>query len=576
MIAFSDLKRFLPLTRAEMDARDWRELDILLVTGDAYFDHPSNAVALLGRLLEHDGYRIGIVARPNWNSLDDFRALGRPTLFAGVTAGAVDSSVNNYTASGAKRRRDVYAPGGEGGGRPDQATLVYSNRLREAFPGLPIILGGIEASSRRFAYFDERKQKLRRSLLVDSRADLLVYGPGEQQIVEIAARLATGANLENIQGTVRLVPNDPPTTEDLVRLDDFEAIENNLKRLVAQSLAVESSGRPGFANRLTQRYAEGTVIAEPRAWDTPDGLERCGELAFTLDPHPHYDAPIPALETIRWSVVSHRGCPGGCSFCGLASHQGRRVIARSTESILAEVERVAAHPEFKGTISDIGGPTANAFAAQTKDLSICDSCRRPSCLVPKICTNLSTDHHQLLILLDRAQSVSKIKRVLLASGIRHDLALKSPEFIARVAKYHTGGHLKVAPEHVDPQVLKHMRKPPIELFEEFEALFKDASHKAGKKQYLVPYFIAAFPGCRPFQGDAVGHWLKARGQRLEQVQIYIPLAGTVAAAMQATSTDEKGKSLYIPDHTESRRQKSQLTKKPAPRKVKKRKPGSRK
>ena len=551
--------QYLPMSLEEMRARGQRECDILLVTADAYFDHPTHGIALLGRVLESEGYRVGIIAQPNWRSTDDFKKLGRPTLFAGISAGAVDSTINNYTAELARRRTDAYSPGGQGGGRPDFATLVYANRVREAFPGLPIVLGGIEASTRRFAYFDAIKKKLRRSVLVDSRADLLVLGPGRATGASDCRsdwnRGEPGGHCRNRQIGARKPANGP----DAIPLPDFETLRGEPSAFVEQAVAVERTAGPGCRSQVYQRYPEGTVLAEPRQALSTSDLDRFYSLPFTRNPHPSYTQPIPALETVRWSVTSHNGCPGGCSFCALASHQGRQVVPRSADSILEEIRRISAHPDFRGTITDIGGPTANAYTAQSTEPAQCLRCRRLSCLHPSICKHIDTDHGPLLALLGEAMGLEGIKHVFLASGIRHDLAMRDPAFIAHLAKYHTGGHLKVAPEHVDPSVLKRMRKPSISLFEEFENLFRKGSRAAGKEQYIVPYFIAAFPGCNPQQANGIGRWLAKRNQRLRQVQTFIPLPGTAAAAMHACGRDEKGRPLFIADDPERRRQKSMLT-----------------
>lgn len=542
-----------------MSARGWSALDVLLITGDAYFDHPSHGAAVIGRVLENAGYRVGIVARPNWRSASDFTRLGRPELFVGITAGAVDAAVSNYTAKGAKRKGDVYAPGGAGGGRPDQATLVYANRARECFPGLPVVLGGIEASLRRFAYFDAIKQQIRRSILVDSRADILVYGPGETQAVAIAHRLASGDSLADIPGTARLVRGEAASEVDGVTLPTYDAIRDHSPLLLEQTRLLERTARPESLATVTQRYAEGTVVSHPMAPVSTESLDRIYALDYARAAHPAYAEPIPALETVKWSVISHRGCPGGCSFCGLAMHQGRQVVSRSIGSIVDEVERLSRMPDFRGTITDVGGPTANAFGLRYGAPEKCRSCKRPSCLHPTICRHLEPGHDALLDLLDRVADISMVRHVFLASGIRHDLALASPRFIDEVARRYTGGHLKVAPEHVAPAVLKQMRKPGIEAFEAFEARFLEASRRAGKEQYLVPYFIAGFPGCGPKHAQTVADWLRARGQRLEQCQIFYPLAGTTAAAMCVAGCDAKGHSLFIPDAKEKQRQKALLT-----------------
>jgi uncharacterized radical SAM protein YgiQ len=556
-----DQPSFLPMSRGEMDALGWPELDVLLVTGDAYFDHPSHGVALVGRALVAAGFRTGVIARPDWRSKEPFLALGRPALFAGVAAGAVDSQLNNRTADLKLRRTDAYAPGGAGGGRPDFATLVYANRVREAFPGTPIVLGGVEASCRRHAYFDYASRAIRRSVLVDARADLLVHGPGEQQAVAIAARLARGADLGGIAGTARLVRGaiDPPAGPDDVELPPFERHAQDPAALVAQALRLERCSRPGFRGRTLERYAEGVVVCAPAARYGADDLDRVHRLPFARAPHPSYGAPIPALEPVRWSVVSHRGCPGGCSFCALALHQGRAVVARSPGSIADEIRELAHRDRFRGTISDVGGPTANAYAARIRDERRCARCDRPSCLHPEICGNVARDHGPLLDLLDDLRALPGVRRVLLASGVRHDLALADPRFVDAVAAAHTGGHLKVAPEHVAPRVLSRMRKPEIGAFEEFERRFLEASRRAGKEQYLVPYFVSGFPGCTPGEADAAGEWLRRRGQRLEQAQGFIPLPGTLAAAMYASGVDEHGERLAVPSGAERARQRRILT-----------------
>ncbi|MDD5306214.1 MAG: YgiQ family radical SAM protein [Deltaproteobacteria bacterium] len=554
----------LPMTRDEMDARGWRELDVLLVTGDAYFDHPSHGAAVIGRVLEAAGYKVGIVARPDARSTADFARLGRPALFAGVTAGAVDSIVNNWTADMRRRRDDAYAPGGRGGDRPDNATIVYANRVREAFPGLPVVLGGIEASLRRFVYFDPRKAAVRRSVLVDSRADLLVYGAGEAPVLKIAARLSAGRDLAGIPGTARLTRDPPvPVPGVDVELPGYEDVAADLRLLVSATEALEATSRPFFAGRVRQRHAEGWVVAEPRPDVDLDELDRIFALPFSRTSHPSYREPVPALETVRWSVISHRGCPGGCSFCGLAVHQGRVVSFRSAASILDEIHALARFAGFKGTISDVGGPTANAFSAVTSARERCRACRRSSCLHPAICRHLSADHGPLLAVLDDASRLSGVRRVLLASGIRHDLALRDPRFVEAIAARHTGGHLKVAPEHVASDVLRRMRKPEIGLFEEFERRFLEASRRAGKQQYLVPYFIYGFPGCAAADADLTGAWLARRGQRLRQVQGFIPLPGTLAAALYAARVDEDGSPLFVADPRERARQKAMLVMRPA-------------
>jgi uncharacterized radical SAM protein YgiQ len=434
--------------------------------------------------------------------------------------------------------------------------LVYANKAREAFPKVPVILGGIEASLRRFAYFDTLKQKLRRSLLVDARADLLVFGPGEFQVVEIAHRLAAGRSLAEIPGTARLAQSAgelPP--EKSIPLPDFNEIERDPSALIRQTTLLEIGARPGAGEGFHQRYNEGLVIAAPPVRETPEALDHTFGLPFVREVHPLHNAKVPAFETVRWSIISHRGCPGGCSFCGLAVHQGREVVSRSDTSLLEEAERLVRMRDFRGTITDVGGPTANAFGIVREKPSACEVCTRVSCLFPGICRHLNPDSRRLLSLLGRIHSIAGVEHLFLASGIRHDLALETPGLIEALARHYTGGHLKAAPEHVDPSVLKLMRKPNVALFEAFESRFLAASRGCKKVQYVVPYFIAGFVGCGPREARTLERWLSKRGQRLRQSQTFIPLAGTAAAAMYAAGRDRRGNKLYIPNLKERKRQK---------------------
>ncbi|MCK9522980.1 MAG: YgiQ family radical SAM protein [Proteobacteria bacterium] len=554
--------RFLPTTQDEMRALDWAQLDVLLITGDPYFDHPSHGTALIGRVLEQAGYRTGILPHPDWSSPADFTRMGRPALFVGITAGAVDSMLNNYTAQRHRRKGDAYATGTDAEQRPNFATLVYAQRAREAFPGLPIVLGGIEASTRRFTYFDYIKGQLRRSLLVDTRADLLVFGAGETQVLEIAKRLSQGRDLRGIPGTARLLKRGE--TPHGVALPDHDAICQTPALLVTQTQQIETHSGPGRPTAFFQRYAEGAVQCEPRAEISDAQWEALTPPYFSRDAHPAYPKDPAALETVRWSVIATRGCPGGCSFCAIAMHQGRRVNSRSEEAIAAEVQQLSAHPRFRGTVTDVGGPTANAWGTAINDLARCQTCARASCYFPRICSNLRTPQHDFVQMLGRLKQLPRIRHLFIASGIRHDLALQSPPFIDALAQHHTGGHLKVAPEHVHPEVLRRMRKPSIAAFEDFEAAFLRASKAAHRQQYIVPYFIAGFPGCTPAMGNSAAHWLAQRGQRLQQMQIFIPLPGTMAAAMYAAKMDADGAPLYIPPDAERRRQKKILTGATAP------------
>ncbi len=553
--------KFIPMTVDEMNAQHIRELDVLLITGDAYFDHPSHGAAVIGRVLIKAGYRVGLISGPDWRSVEDFMRLGRPTLFAGVTSGAVDSIVNNYTASTAKRKTDVYAPGGIGGNRPDTAALVYASRVKEAFPKLPVVLGGVEASLRRFAYFDTLSKKIRRSILVDSRADILVYGSGERQVLQIAEKLGRNEDLRGIPGTAYLTRDDFDISEEKdIVLPDFDELLQAPYQLVKQTLAIEIASRPGCSVKIRQRYAEGWVICEPRPVISSTELDSYFDLPFVREVHPAYKQTVPAFETVRWSTISHRGCPGGCSFCGLAAHQGREVVSRSSDSIIEEIRRLSKDPKFRGTVTDVGGPTANAYGMQRRNISACNACRRTSCLYPKICPHLDIDPSPLLQLLEQSLCENGIRHVFIASGIRHDLALKQKDLIAILAARHIGGHIKAAPEHVSARVLEIMRKPKFELFEEFEYLFRTASRKANKKQYVLPYFIAGFPGCTKADADLLTKKLESRNQTLEQCQSFIPIAGTSAAAFAYSGKNEHGQDLYIPDTKESNRQKKSLLK----------------
>ncbi|MBN2340131.1 MAG: YgiQ family radical SAM protein [Deltaproteobacteria bacterium] len=547
-----------------MKQRGWSSLDILLISGDDYFDSPTHGIALIGRVLESAGYRVGIIARPDWKNPSSLLRLGVPNLFVGISAGAVDSTLNNYTADLAPRKEDAYAAKGSNP-RPNFATAVYCGAAKSAFSNTPIVLGGVEASTRRFAYFDYLGKKIRRSVLVDTRADILVHGNGELTALEIARRLSQNKTLEDIPGTA-LLSKDKPNGE-LCELPGFDEIQSDPSLLIRQTSLLERNLGPFKQTTFIQRYQEGYVITHSPSVQTSDQLDRFHELPFLRTPHPSYQNDIPASVPVRWSVIAQRGCPGGCSFCALAYHQGRRVISRSENSILKEIEQLTRQPDFNGTITDIGGPTANAYGIEYRDRNRCENCKRTSCFFPSICDNLKPDQNRYLQLLKTAKALPGIKHLFVASGIRHDLALKNRRFIESIAQEFTGGHLKVAPEHTSPLVLKRMRKPGIESFEQFEELFLNAGRKVRKEQYVVPYFISGFPGCTEKAANDSSRWLQKRNQRLQQVQNFIPLPGTMAAAMYASELDEAGEPLYIPTPKERRRQKELLL-----GKVKNRKP----
>jgi uncharacterized radical SAM protein YgiQ len=588
---------FLPMSRDEMDALGWDRCDVILVTGDAYVDHPSFGMAIVGRVLEAQGFRVGIIAQPDWRSTLDFERLGRPTLFFGVTAGNMDSMVNRYTADRKVRRDDAYTPGGEGGQRPDRSVIVYSQRIRQSFKDIPLVIGGIEASLRRIAHFDYWQEKVRRSVLLDAKADLLVYGNGERQIVEIAHRLGAGetmSDITDIRGTAfvgspfaragggrpwteidsthldtpseidahpdpyaftpRYAPGGPaaapPAAPNVVRfardvanadrelsyirLPSHEQVEADPVLYAHASRILHMESNPGNARALVQRHGDRDVWLNP----PPIPLETAEmdgvyELPYQRRPHPFYgDAKIPAYEMIRFSVTIQRGCFGGCTFCSITEHEGRIIQNRSADSILREVETIRDRvPGFTGVISDLGGPTANMYRLACKSRKIESACRRPSCVYPGICPNLNTDHQPLIELYRRARELPGIKKVLIASGVRYDLANESPEYIKELAQHHTGGYLKIAPEAISEGPLSKMMKPGIGTYDRFKKLFDRYSKAAGKEQYLIPYFIAAHPGTTDEDMLELALWLKTNGFRADQVQAFMPGPMATATAM---------------------------------------------
>ncbi len=571
---------FLPMSRAEMEALGWDACDVILVTGDAYVDHPSFGMALIGRLLEAHGFRVGLLSQPAWESAEPFTALGRPNLFFGVTAGNMDSMVNRYTADRKPRSDDAYTPGGEGGKRPDRSSLVYAQRCREAYPDVPILLGGIEASLRRAAHYDYWQDKVRRSILFDAKADLLLYGNAERALVEVAHRLAAREPVENltdIRGTalirsaiapdwhaidattlpaeaagqgetvrhlhrddgahpVVLHPRAPKAdrSRQYVRLPPFEAVRGDPALYAHASRALHLETNPHNARPLAQRHGDRELWINPPPLPlTSEELDRVYELPYARAPHPAYGgARIPAWEMIRFSVNIMRGCFGGCTFCSITEHEGRIIQNRSTDSILREIEEIRDRTDgFTGIISDLGGPTANMYRLHCKEARIEAACRRLSCVYPGICENLNTDHAPLIDLYRRARALPGIKRIFIASGLRYDLAVESPEYIRELATHHTGGYLKVAPEHTEERVLNKMMKPGIASYDRFEKLFQRYSREAGKEQYLIPYFIAAHPGADDEAMLNLALWLKRRKLRVDQVQAFLPSPMALATAM---------------------------------------------
>jgi uncharacterized radical SAM protein YgiQ len=583
---------FLPMSRAEMDALGWDSCDIILVTGDAYVDHPSFGMAIVGRLLEAQGFRVGIIAQPDWSSTADFKKLGAPNLFFGITAGNMDSMVNRYTSDKRVRSDDAYTPGGEGGKRPDRSVIVYAQRVREAWKDAPIVIGGIEASLRRIAHYDYWSEKVRRSILLDARADLLVYGNAERAIVEIAHRLGKREPIDQItdlRGTafirkatptgwveidsttidepgplappvdpyameperaaapapstagtgvqvvklVRKVPNALRETS-VIRMPSYEAVRDDPVLYAHASRILHVESNPGNARCLVQQHGDVDVWLNPPPIPlTTKEMDAVYELPYKRVPHPAYgNAKIPAYEMIRFSIAIQRGCFGGCTFCSITEHEGRIIQSRSEDSVIREIETVRdTVPGFTGVISDLGGPTANMYRLACKSREIESACRRPSCVFPGVCSNLNTDHSPLIKLYRRARTLPGIKKVLIASGVRYDLAIESPEYVKELAQHHVGGYLKIAPEAISEGPLKMMMKPGVGTYDRFKALFDKYSKEAGKEQYLIPYFIAAHPGTTDEDMLELALWLKRNGFRADQVQAFLPGPMATATAM---------------------------------------------
>lgn len=635
--------KFLPMSRDEMAALGWDECDIIIVVGDAYVDHPSFGMALVGRLLEAQGFRVGIIAQPDWQSADPFKVLGKPKLFFGVSAGNMDSMINRYTADRKIRSDDAYSPNDEGGKRPDRCSLVYAQRCKEAFPDIPIVMGGIEASLRRIAHYDYWQDKVRRSILMDAKADILVYGNAERPLVEIAHRIAKGESIDSmtdIRGTAFIrqhnnesqnqlfqqwfeldsttidepghipppvnpylttseladsqggscdkgvseatlfdrtlanatkintpnnelfntinptIANDsqakdekaitffvsknkvPPRDRTVIRLPSFEQVKRDPVLYAHANRVLHLETNPGNARALVQLHGEDHGARD--VWLNPPAvplstleMDYVFDLPYARVPHPIYgDAKLPAYEMIRFSVNIMRGCFGGCTFCSITEHEGRIIQNRSENSIIREVEAIRdATPGFTGTVSDMGGPTANMYRLACKTREIEAACRKPSCVYPGVCSNLITDHAPLIQLYKRARTLPGIKKVLISSGLRYDLAVKSPEYIRELASHHVGGYLKIAPEHTEGGPLSKMMKPGIGAYDQFKRLFDKFSKEAGKEQYLIPYFIAAHPGTTDEDMMNLALWLKRNGFRADQVQTFYPSPMATATAM---------------------------------------------
>lgn len=602
---------FLPTTRAEMDALGWDSCDIVVVTGDAYVDHPSFGMALIGRLLEDQGFRVGIIAQPDWHSAEPFAELGQPNLFFGVAAGNMDSMINRYTADRKIRSDDAYTPGGQGGRRPDRCSIVYAQRCREAFPDTPVVLGGIEASLRRIAHYDYWQDEVRRSILFDAAADMLVYGNAERAIVDIAHRLARGealADIDDVRGTafvrkatparwmevdstridrpgrIERVVNPYVNVRDMtpaerqrrdaalagaavtaaggapaaapelqpvpvprlnrartvVRLPSFEKVRNDKVLYAHANRVLHLETNPGNARALVQKHGDVDLWLNPPPVPlSTEEMDYVYGMPFQRVPHPVYgDQKIPAWEMIRFSVNIMRGCFGGCTFCSITEHEGRIIQNRSAESILAEVEDIRDKvPGFTGVISDLGGPTANMYRLACKSPEIEAACRRPSCVFPGVCKNLNTDHSSLTQLYRDARALPGIKKVLVSSGVRYDLAVEDPEYVKELVTHHVGGYLKIAPEHTEDGPLDKMMKPGIGTYDQFRAMFEQFSKEAGKEQYLIPYFIAAHPGTTDADMMNLALWLKRNDFRADQVQAFYPSPMATATAMYHAGKD---------------------------------------
>ena len=595
--------KMLPMSRAEMDELGWDSCDIILVTGDAYIDHPSFGMALVGRLLEAQGFRVGIIAQPDWQDAKAFKALGKPNLYFGITAGNMDSMVNRYTADKKIRSDDAYTADAAPNKRPDRAVLVYSQRCREAYSQVPLVIGSIEASLRRIAHYDYWSDKVRRSILVDSKADILLYGNAERALVELSHRIAKGekvVDIQDIRGTAFLrkaIPDgwdeiestklDRPGTIDkavdpyemkmgknaslesgascatedsnskitlpegtkaiaivrkpkadrtkqVVRLPDYEAVSQDPVLYAHASRVLHLEANPGNARALVQKHGDREVWLNPPPIPlTTKEMDYVYDMPYARKPHPIYkNAKIPAWEMIRFSVNIMRGCFGGCTFCSITEHEGRIIQSRSEESILKEVEDIRDKVDgFTGIISDLGGPTANMYRIACKSEKIEQSCRKLSCVYPGVCENLNTDHTALIQLYRKARAIKGVKKILIGSGVRYDLAVKSPEYVKELVQHHVGGYLKIAPEHSEENVLSKMMKPGMGAYDEFKAMFEKFSAEAGKKQYLIPYFIAAHPGTTDEDMLNLALWLKKYSFRLDQVQNFTPTPMAMATAM---------------------------------------------
>ena len=592
---------FLPMSRAEMDKLGWDSCDIVLVTGDAYVDHPSFGMAVIGRMLESQGFRVGIIAQPDWSSKDDFMRLGKPNLFYGVTAGNMDSMINRYTSDKKLRHDDAYTPGDIGGKRPDRATLVYTQRCKEAFKEVPVVIGGIEASLRRIAHYDYWSETIRRSILLDAKADILIYGNAERPLIEVAHRIANGETIDTMQdirgtavirkeplpgwrgvdsskldqigridpimnpymegapcsddeGTAPVEqeakpvlvqpPKQKPWEKTYVKLPAFERVKEDKVLYAHASRILHHETNPGCARALSQAHGDRIIWVNPPAFPLEtDEMDGVFGLPYQRVPHPAYGKEkIPAYEMIKTSVNIMRGCFGGCSFCSITEHEGRIIQSRSEESIIKEIEEIRDKvPGFTGVISDLGGPTANMYRLRCKSPKAEQTCRRASCVWPTICPHMDTDHTPTIDLYRKARDVKGIKKILIASGVRYDIAVEDPRYIKELAKYHVGGYLKIAPEHTEEGPLSKMMKPGMGSYYSFKELFDKYSKEAGKQQYLIPYFISAHPGTTDEDMVNMALWVKTNSFKLDQVQNFYPSPLANATTMYYTEKNPLNK-----------------------------------
>ena len=544
-------EQYLITTKAEMDARGWAELDFVIISGDAYVDHPSFAPTVIGRLLKSHGYRVGIIAQPDWNDVNAFKVLGKPRLASLVTAGNLDSMLNKFTAAKKHRRDDGYSPGGESGRRPDRATVVYANRMREAFKGVPIVIGGIEASLRRFAHYDYWSDTVRRSVLIDSKADVLIYGMGEKQIVALAEALDTdklGKQLPTIKG-ICYVANEIP--EGAIECPSYEAISTD-KNTFAKAFKIQFDEQdPYYGKAVAQGHGNRYVVQNSPALPlTQEEMDHVYSLPYMRKWHPMYDGAggVPALAEVQFSITSHRGCFGSCSFCAITSHQGRIIQNRSHESIVEEAKRMTTMDGFKGYIHDVGGPTANfRHVACEKQLKV-GACKGKTCAAPKACPQLNTNHDDYVSILRKVRNVKGVKKVFVRSGLRYDYVLddNNKEFVKELCEHHVSGQLKVAPEHVSEHVTTIMGKANKSYFLKFKSWFDEANRKLGKQQFLVPYFMSSHPGCTLEDAIELAEFLRDQNMTPEQVQDFIPTPGSLSTAMYYTGINPlTGEPVYV-------------------------------